>query len=138
MSVVAVAVCMSSVAPAYANKPLKLSWIAVYAGDDADEDYKELVSEAGCYVCHVHKESKKKVRNPYGKALHEALEKDGFPMKEFKKEYKEHPEKYAERLKAIFKKIEAEKSGDEKHKTFGDRIKAKLLPGGNVKGKKDD
>ena len=61
-------------------------------------------------------------------------EKDEFPVKDFEK----YPEKYTERLLAIFKKVEAEKSGDEQYKTFADRMKADLLPGGNVQGKQDD
>ncbi len=119
---------------AVANSKLKAAFGKEYAGDKADDDYKALVKKGGCYVCHVKGEDKKKVRNVYGEALHELFEKDDFPMAEFKKD----PEKYTERVKAIFKKALAEKSGDEKHKTFGDRIKAKLLPGGNVEGKKDE
>lgn len=120
--------------PAYANSKLKADFLRVYAGDKANEDFKALAKKGGCYVCHVKGEDKKKVRNIYGKALHELLEKDKFPMKEYKKD----PKKFAKRLEAILKKSEAEKSGDEKHKTFGDRIKANLLPGGNVEGKKDE
>lgn len=117
--------------PALANKQIQDRFKAVYADDKADKDFKALVEEAKCNVCHVEKEDKKKVRNPYGKALHEALEKDKFPMADFKKE----PAKFAERLNDILKKAEAEKSADENHKTFGDRMKAKLLPGGDKDGK---
>lgn len=123
----------SLASPAFAVKQLKDAFVAQYAGDAADAGFKELVKEANCNVCHVDKENKKQVRNPYGAALHEALEKDEFPVKDFAK----NPEKYAERIKAIFTKIETEKSGDEKHKTFADRMKANLLPGGNVQGKKE-
>ncbi len=127
---------VSTASPAFAIKQLNDQFKAVYAGEDADEGFKELVAEAKCNVCHVEKENKKKVRNPYGTALHEALEKDEFPLDEFKKDQ----EKYAERLKDIFKKLEAEKSGyeDEKLSTFGKRIEAKKLPGGNKEGKKDE
>lgn len=117
--------------PVLANKQISDRFKAKYADDKADKDFKALVEEAKCNVCHVEKEDKKKVRNVYGKALHEALEKDKFPMAEFKKE----PEKYADRLNEIFKKLEGEKSADEKNKTFGDRMKAKLLPGGDKDGK---
>ncbi len=130
--VVAVAgFALSTVSPVFAIKQLSDQFKANYAGDKAEPEFKELVASAKCNVCHVNKENKKKVRNPYGKALHEALEKDEFPLKEFKKE----PEKFAERLKDIMKKVEGEKSGDEEHKTFADRIKANLLPGGDVEGK---
>jgi len=124
---------LASVSPAFAIKQLKDAFIEQYAGDKAEAEFKKLVEDANCNVCHVDKENKKKVRNPYGTALHEALEKDEFPVKEFGKD----PAKFAERIKEIFKKIETEKSGDELHKTFADRMKAKLLPGGNVDGKKD-
>lgn len=120
-------------APALANTKLKADFGKVYAGEEANEEFQALVKKAACYVCHVKGEDKKKVRNDYGKALHDALEKDKFPMDEYKKE----PEKFAERLKDIMKKIEEEKSGDETYKTFGERIKNNLLPGGNLEGKKD-
>lgn len=124
---------LSAASPAFAVKQLKDAFVAQYAGEKADAEFKKLVEEANCNVCHVDKENKKKVRNPYGETLHEALEKVEFPVKEFAKD----PEKYAEQLKEIFKKIETAESGDEKHKTFADRMKAKLLPGGNVDGKKE-
>lgn len=116
--------------PAFAIKQLNDQFKKVYAGDEANEDFKKLVSAAKCNVCHVTKE-KKKVRNAYGKALHEALEKAKFPLKEFKKDQ----DKYADQLKDIFKKVAEAKSGDEEHKTFADRMKANLLPGGNKDGK---
>jgi hypothetical protein len=117
--------------PVWANAKIQEQFKAVYVGDKATKEFKELVAEAKCHVCHVKDEDKKKVRNPYGTALHDALEKDKFPMADFKKD----PAKYADRLKEILKKVEGEKSKDEKHKTFGDRIKANLLPGGDKDGK---
>ncbi len=124
---------LSTVSPVFAVKQLKEAFGENYAGEKAEAEFKKLVEEANCNVCHVDKENKKKVRNPYGEAMHEALEKDEFPIKEFAKD----PAKFADRLKEIFKKVEALESGDEKHKTFADRMKAKLLPGGNVLGKKE-
>ena len=130
----AVACFVSTVStPAFAIKQLNDQFKKVYAGDDANEEFKKLVSEAKCNVCHVNKENKKKVRNPYGTALHEALEKAEFPLADFKKD----PEKYADQLDEILKKVGEEKSGDEEHKTFAARIKANLLPGGNIEGKKE-
>lgn len=116
---------------AHAIKPFQDQFMKIYAGDDASEEFKALVGEAKCNICHVVKEDKKKVRNIYGKAVQELLKNDEFPIADFKKD----PEKYAERLKEIFKKSEGEKSGDEQHKTFGDRMKANLLPGGDKDGK---
>ena len=124
---------VSTLSPVFAFKQLKDAWSEHYAGDKANADFKKLADEAKCNVCHVDKENKKKVRNPYGEAMHEALEKDEFPVKDFKKDQA----KFAERLLAIFKQVEAAESGDETHKTFADRMKANLLPGGNVDGKKE-
>ena len=131
-ALVAIAFCFTSGTEAFAIKQLSDQFKKVYAGDKASDDFKALVKDAKCNVCHINKESKKK-RNPYGKALHEALEKAEFPIKDFKKDPEN--EKYVEQLKDIFKKVLEEKSGDEEHKTFGDRIKADLLPGGDKDGK---
>ena len=46
------------------------------------------------------------------------VRKEEFPIAEFKKDQ----DKYAQQLKEIFKKLEGQASGDEKHKTFGDRM----------------
>lgn len=128
----AVAVCSVGLASnAYAIKPFQEHFAKIYAGEGSTDEFKALVDEAKCNVCHVAKEDKKKVRNVYGKTLQELLKKDEFPIAEFKKDQ----EKYAERLKELFKKSEGEKSGDETHKTFGDRMKANLLPGGDKDGK---
>ncbi len=126
-------VALSIASPAMARAKIKTHFGKVYAGDDANEEFQALVKKGGCYVCHV-KGEKKDVRNVYGKALEKAFEKDEFPVKDFEKD----PEKYAERLTAIFKEVAKEKSGDEKYETFADRMKANLLPGGNVEGKKDE
>lgn len=124
-------VAMGVAQPVWAIKPFQDRFKAVYADGKADKEFVALVEEAKCNICHVEKEDKKKVRNPYGKAVHDALEKDKFPIAEFKKD----PTKYADRLNEILKKVEGEKSADEKNKTFGDRIKANLLPGGDKDGK---
>lgn len=123
----------NTMTPALAVSKLKKAFAAQYAGEKASEELKELVKDAGCYACHV-KGEKKKVRNDYGKALEKAFEKNEFPLKDWEKDQ----DKYADKLKDIFKKVEGEKSGFEEHKTFGDRIKANLLPGGDVEGKKED
>lgn len=117
--------------PAWAIKPFQDHFTKIYAGDDANEEFKALVNEAKCNICHVQKEDKKKVRNIYGKTLQEWLEKEEFPIADFKKDQ----EKYAEQLKKIFSALETEESGDQQHKTFGDRMKANLLPGGDKDGK---
>lgn len=125
---------LSTVPPAYAIKQLKEAFEKQYVGEGANADFKALADEAKCNICHVNKESKKKVHNPYGTVVKEALEKAEFPIKEFKKE----PEKYATQIEAIFQSVEGEKSGDAEGRTFVDRMKkANLLPGGNVDGKKE-
>ncbi|MCA9132126.1 MAG: hypothetical protein KDA45_03195 [Planctomycetales bacterium] len=121
----------ASATPVFAIKQFNDAFKKQYAGEKANEEFVKLVGEAKCNVCHVNKENKKKVRNPYGTALHDALEKDQFPVKDFKKD----PEKFAERLQVLFQKLEGEKCGVEEGKTFADRMKANLLPGGNVEGK---
>lgn len=131
--IVLVVACLAMTAtpPAYAFKQVSDLFKEVYDGDDANEDFKALVAKAKCYICHVKAEKSKKVRNPYGKALHELMEKEEFPVKDFKKD----PKKYADQLKKIFEKAEEEKTEDKEHNTFGARIKANLLPGGDVEGK---
>lgn len=131
-STVAMVIVANTVAPVLAVSKLKKAFATKYAGDEADDDFKKLVKKAGCYACHV-KGEKKDVRNDYGKALAKAFEKNEFPLKDWEKDQ----EKYADKLEEIFKKVEGEKSGFEDHKTFGDRIKANLLPGGDVEGKKE-
>jgi hypothetical protein len=134
VAALAVAMACSASSNVFAVSKLKKAFADQYAGEKANEDLKGLVKKAGCYVCHVKGEDKKKVRNVYGKALHEAFEKDKFPLKDWSKD----PEKYADRLKDLFKKVEEAESGDKEHKTFGARIKANLLPGGDVEGKKEE
>lgn len=119
--------------PAFAIKQLNDHFKKVYAGDEANEDFKKLVDEAKCNVCHVARENKKNVRNPYGKALHEALEEAEFPLADFKKDPEN--EKYTKQLNKILEDVAKMESGDEKYKTFADRMKANLLPGGNTDGK---
>ncbi len=124
---------LSTVSPAFAIKQLKEAFEKQYAGDDANADFKALVDEAKCNICHVDKENKKKVHNPYGTVVKAALEKAEFPIKEFKKE----PEKYAEQVKKIFESVKDEKSDDAQGRTFAKRMEDHLLPGGNVDGKKE-
>lgn len=118
--------------PAFAIKQLNDKFVEIYAGTDskdASDEFKALVKEAKCNVCHIQGENKKK-RNPYGAAMHEALEEAKIPVKDFGK----HPEKYSDQVKEIFKKV-AEKKAGSTDKTFAERIKAGQLPGGDKEGK---
>lgn len=119
--------------PAFAIKQLNDKFVEIYASPDskdASDQFKMLVKEAKCNICHIQGEDKKKKRNPYGAAMHEAIEEAKFPVKDFGK----NPEKYADQVKEIFKKV-AEKKAGSTDKTFAERIKAGELPGGDKEGK---
>lgn len=119
--------------PAFAYKQLNDKFKELYAAPDskdASEDFKKLVADAKCNVCHVQGAKSKKERNPFGAALHEVIEAEKFPVKEFNKK----PEMYADQIKAIFKKTLEQKAGST-DKTFAERIKAGQLPGGDKDGK---
>jgi phage terminase large subunit-like protein len=131
MVALALVISTSAASPAFAIKQLSDQFKKLYLTDKATPEFKAAIEEAKCNVCHVDKENKKKVRNYYGNAVHEALEKDKFPLAELKKT----PEKFADRLNDIFKKLEEEKSGDAEKRTFSARMKANLSPGGDKDGK---
>ena len=118
-----------SASPAFAIKQLNDSFKEVYAGEGAKEEFKTLVSEAKCNVCHIQGENKKK-RNPYGDTLHKAIEEAKFPVKDFGKE----PAKYAAQVKDLFKKV-GEMKAEKATKTFAETIKEGKLPGGDKEGK---
>ncbi len=116
--------------PAFAIKQLNDKFLEVYASPeskDTSDAFKTLAKEAKCNVCHINGENKKK-RNPYGEALHKAIEEAKFPVKDFGKE----PAKYADQVKDLLKKVSEKKVGD---KSFADRMKEGLLPGGDKDGK---
>ena len=131
MVALVLAISTSAASPAFAIKQLADQFKKLYLTDKATPEFKAAIEEAKCNVCHVEKEKKKKVRNYYGNAVHEALEKDKFPLAELKKS----PEKLADRLNDIFKKLEEEKSEDAEKRTYSARMKANLSPGGDKDGK---
>jgi cytochrome c553 len=133
MVALVLAISTSAASPAFAIKQLADQFKKLYLNDKATPEFKAAIEEAKCNVCHVEKEDKKKVRNYYGNAVHEALEKDKFPLAELKK--KDVPEKLIDRLNDIFKKLEEEKSEDAEKRTFSARMKANLSPGGDKDGK---
>ncbi|SRR6056297_2169818 len=121
----AVSACLMFVAtPAMATSEFSKAWKEAYlSGDDVDADYVKLARRASCNVCHIkgHPE-KKEVRNEYGKAIHEFLDKE-----KFTKDYiKANPEKAQEEMAAGFKKAGEKKSSD--GETFAAKIKAGKLP----------
>jgi hypothetical protein len=85
---------------------------AKYTKDNAE--LAKLVDTTKCNVCH--QGTSKKVRNDYGKALDTMLEKTD----------KMNKDKIQKALDSVY----AEKVPG-KEETFGDRIKAGKLPGGN-------
>lgn len=123
--------------PAFAIKPIADQFKEVYASPDSKDSsdaFKALVKDAGCNVCHVKEGDKKKEsgRNPYGKALGQALKDAEFPVKDFGKDGKNT--KLVAQLKDAFKKIADKKAGGS-DKTFAERMKAGELPGGDKDGK---
>ena len=114
--------------PAFAIKEFGEAWNELYTKDSENEEFKKLVGEAKCNVCHIQGENKKK-HNPYGDEVEKLLKKKDYPKDRFKKE----PEKVKQEMEEAFKKIEELQAKD--GKTYGQRIKEGLLPGGNVEGK---
>lgn len=109
--------------PAMAISEFGKQWKAEFlGGDDVDEDFKTAGRKAGCYVCHVKGEDKKKVRNEYGTAVHKYLKAEDFP-----KEYvKANPEEAKKKILEGFKKAGEHESKD--GKKFGEKIKNNELP----------
>ncbi|QDT02722.1 hypothetical protein K227x_11000 [Rubripirellula lacrimiformis] len=108
--------------PAMAISEFGKQWKNEYLGDGVDDEFKSAGRKAGCYVCHVKGEDKKKVRNEYGKALGEFLDAKDFP-----KDYlKDNPEEAKAKILEGFKKVGEKKSSD--GKTFAEKIKANELP----------
>ncbi len=114
---------------AFATKEFGEHFGKYYVADSKSEDFKKLVAEAKCNVCHIEGENKKK-HNPYGETLKAA----GLLKKTFAEMIKKEPDKARKEIEEILKKTE-EKKASGKDKTFGERIKAGLLPGGDAKGK---
>ncbi|NND98627.1 MAG: hypothetical protein HKN47_15000 [Pirellulaceae bacterium] len=109
--------------PAMAISEFGKQWKNEYlSGDEVDADFVKLGRKAGCYVCHVKGEDKKKVRNEYGNAVHKFLKAKDFP-----KEYvKENPDEAKAKILEGFKKAGELKSKDEAK--FADKIKEGKLP----------
>ena len=115
---------------AMAIKEFGETWTKVYAEKSTNEGFKKRAAEAKCNVCHIDGENKKK-HNPYGDTLeHEGLTKKNFPPAKFK----ENPEGVRKQVEELMKKIE-DKKAEGSDKTFAERMKEGLLPGGDAKGK---
>jgi hypothetical protein len=111
----------SSVKPVFGIDAFKKEFVAKYVKKDptTDEDkaFAAAVTKANCNVCHVGKT--KKVRNEYGKALDELLDKKA-DMKNTAK------------IQEALDKVGGMKSDpkDDTSPTFGELISKGKLPGG--------
>jgi hypothetical protein len=115
---------------AFAIKEFGETWAKVYVEKSENEEFKKLAVEAKCNVCHIDGENKKK-HNPYGDTLeHDGLTKKNFPPAKFKQK----PDEIRKEIEELFRKAE-EKKAEKAEKTFGERIKEGLLPGGDKLGK---
>ena len=108
--------------PAMAISEFSKQWKNKYLAEGTDEDYVKKARKAGCYICHVKGEDKKKIRNEYGNAIKEFLKAKDFP-----KDYvKANPEEAKKKILDGFKKAGEKKSKD--GKTFAEKIKNHELP----------
>ncbi len=109
-------------APAMATSDFSKEWKNQFLGEDANEEFKTIGRKAGCYVCHVKGEDKKKVRNEYGTALSKYLDAEVLT----KDWIKENPEEAKKKILEGFKKGGEHKSKD--GKTFEEKLKNNELP----------
>lgn len=109
--------------PALAISEFGKQWKEKFlGGEDVDADFKRAGRKAGCYVCHVKGEDKKKVQNEYGLAVKKFLQAKDFP-----KDYvKANPEEAKKKILEGFKKAGELKSKD--GKKFGEKLENNELP----------
>ena len=108
--------------PALATSEFSKQWKNEHLGEGADEAFVAAGRKAGCYICHVKEQDKKKVRNEYGMAVQEFLKAKDFP-----KDYvKANPEEAKKKILEGFKKAGEKKSKD--GKTFAEKIENNELP----------
>jgi hypothetical protein len=108
--------------PALGISEFGKQWKAEYLGDGVDEEFKKAGQKAGCNVCHVKDQDKKKARNEYGTAVQMYLKAEDFP-----KEYlKDKPEEAKQKIIEGLKKAADHESKD--GMKFGDKIKSNQLP----------
>ncbi|NIM09088.1 MAG: hypothetical protein GTO53_08065 [Planctomycetales bacterium] len=127
--------------------PFKTEFFEVYVKENPSTPEETALAEAAdaktgkCWICHVNMkdrgESKlgKKVRNNYGKALSQFLNKDDFGSERRKAE----PEKVKTQIREAFTKVEALKSdpNDPQSMTYGELIASGKLPGNDEPDKAD-
>jgi hypothetical protein len=109
--------------PVLATSDFNKQWKSKYLSDEkVDPDFKKAAGKQGCYICHVYKEDKKKVRNEYGKAIHKFLKAEDFP----KEWIKENPDEFKKKVFEGLDKAGELKSTD--GKTFAEKIKNNEFP----------
>lgn len=108
--------------PASAISFFSKTWKEHYLTNHPNAAFVTAARKAGCYVCHVKGEDKKKVRNEYGQAVQKYLKAEDFP-----KEYvKDNPEEAKAKILEGFKKAGEHESKD--GRKFADKIKENELP----------
>lgn len=108
--------------PAMAILPFSKEWKAKYSDDSKNEAFVKAVKEANCNVCHDASSKSKKDRNEYGKALSKVLTKAEYDK------IKADADAAKKYIQEGLQKVEAEKAAD--GKTYGEKIKAGILPAG--------
>ncbi len=108
--------------PASAISLFNKHWKEHYLANNPNVLFVSAARKAGCYICHVKGENKKKVQNEYGTALSRYLSAEDFP----KEWVKANPEEAKKRIIAAFKKVEEDLSKD--GQAFGEKISDGELP----------
>ena len=123
---VVLAISTSFVQPAHAIKQFYDEWVVEYLDKNSDQAYVDHVKkDVKCFICHQGKD--RKHRNAYGAELAKLLNK-------------KTDAKDKDKMLAAFKQVAEMKvdPNDPKSETFGDRIKAGKLPGGELDDLKKD
>ena len=127
---------------AFAIAPFKKQFFETYVKEDPSSPTETTLAEAAnaktgkCYVCHVNMTTKgesglgKKIRNNYGRALSQFLEKKNFSSERRKAE----PDAVKAEIQAALKKVAEIKSdpSNPDSPTFGELIAAGKLPGNDI------
>lgn len=121
-------------APAFAIAPFKKVFFEVYVKPDSDDPNEKAfaalakpIATGDCWICHSKwKKSDKHVRNNYGKALSEFLDRKNFSEDRMEAE----KDKCNQEIRAALEKVAAMKSNpkDPNSPTFGELIKSGKLP----------
>lgn len=120
VAVMALAVCFGVVSAVEAMPPFNKEFVKLYVEPAKDSAFAKEFDKVKCNVCH--EGTNKKNKNEYGEAVGKLLKKADFSGAKIA----EDPEGKAKEIVEALKKVEKEKSKD--GKTFGEKIKAGVLP----------